>query len=122
MDNPFVWGNGGQQQTPDQNRMAIVQALLQQGQQPANNVAQGAANAISSFTGGYLQQQARNAQSDPFAGAGTDPNNPVTRPDNQSSALLSPASQIGGFLSGLFHPDPFAGAGTAPSGTTGSGW
>lgn len=126
MDNPFVWGNGGQQQTPDQNRMAIAQALLQQGQQPANNVAQGAANAISSFAGGYLQQQARNqamqGQSDPFAGAGTDPNNPVTRPDNQSSALLSPASQIGGFLSGLFHPDPFAGAGTAPSGTTGSGW
>lgn len=119
MDNPFVWGNGGQQQTPDQNRMAIAQALLQQGQQPAYNVAQGAANAINSFAGGYMAQQARNQamqnnQSvNPFAGAGTDASNPQAAPDNRGSALLTPAAQVGSLL----QQNPFAG-----SGTTGGGW
>ncbi|GAB6854039.1 hypothetical protein [Asaia astilbis] len=91
MDN-MIWGSDGQLVSSDQHRMAIAQALLQQGQQPANNIAQGAANAISSFAGGYMAQQARNP-ADPFSGSGVDAFSSQAGPSQPESALLPNAGQ-----------------------------
>lgn len=119
MADPFTWGNGGQQITSDQQRMALAQALLQQGQQqPANNWAQGASNALAAFAGGYYGQQIHNQSMqnntsvNPFAGSGTDASNPQVAQDNLGSALLRPAAQVGGLL----QQNPFAGGGISAGG------
>ncbi|WP_025824605.1 hypothetical protein [Asaia astilbis] len=61
----WLWTTDGEKVTPGQlaQRRQIAQSLLQQGQQtPAYNWAQGAANAMNSFLGGFMQGRANKAE------------------------------------------------------------
>lgn len=61
----WLWSADGSKVTPDEisQRRQIAQSLLQQGQQtPAYNWAQGAANIMNSFMGGFMQGRAAKAE------------------------------------------------------------
>lgn len=120
----FIWGASGEEVTPEEieQRKQIAQSLLGQSQQtPATNWAQGAANMLDSFMGGFMQGRAMKAEranddynkamvaalsgDGAFGGAGTDASDPQVNPSlgsDEAMKLAGPQDQS----------DPFAGAGT----------
>lgn len=120
----FLWGANGEEVTPDEiaQRHQMAQALLQQGQQtPAYNWAQGAANMLNSFMGGFMQGRAMKAEranddynqalvaglngDGSFGGRGTDVSNPRVNASLGTDAAMR--LQGSGDQS-----DPFGGSGT----------
>lgn len=120
----FIWGANGEEVTPEEieQRKQIAQSLLGQSQQtPATNWAQGAANMLNSFMGGFMQGRAMKAEranddynkamvaalsgDGAFGGAGTDASDPQVNSylgSDEAMKLAGPQDQS----------DPFAGAGT----------
>lgn len=120
----FLWGANGEEVTPEEiaQRREMAQALLQRGQEvPAYNWAQGAANMLNSFMGGFMQGRAMKAEranddynkamvaalsgDGAFGGAGTDASDPQVNSylgSDEAMKLAGPQDQS----------DPFAGTGT----------
>ncbi|GAA3674762.1 lysozyme family protein [Acetobacter lovaniensis] len=120
----FIWGANGEEVTPEEieQRKQIAQSLLGQSQQtPATNWAQGAANMLDSFMGGFMQGRAMKAEranddynkamvaalsgDGAFGGSGTDARDPQVNPylgSDEAMKLAGPQAQS----------DPFSGAGT----------
>ncbi|OUJ13814.1 hypothetical protein [Acetobacter okinawensis] len=125
MDNGFfLWGKGGEKLTPEDIQRAreeAAQYTAQGRQTPAYNWAQGAANMLDSFLGGFENGRADKAQQlnddyskatvaalsgdGAFGGAGTDARDPQVNPylgSDEAMKLAGPQDQS----------DPFAGVGT----------
>ncbi|MFT8419211.1 MAG: hypothetical protein ABF636_10355 [Acetobacter sp.] len=120
----FLWGANGEEVTPEEiaQRREMAQALLQRGQEtPAYNWAQGAANIMNSFMGGFMQGRAMKAEranddynkamvaalsgDGAFGGSGTDASDPQVNSylgSDEAMKLAAPQDQS----------DPFAGVGT----------